>query len=309
MLDSQNAIKTAQKAQQNGFYGVSIPEDAGSSDDALITVAAISQRCENLHFITNLVNHHTRHPVILGMAASTLARLTSGKFALGLGTGAPETLKAMNVQDLHPLAKMKESIAIIRKLIAGEEVIFHGEYFSVSSAKLMRGKRYDVPIYVAAIQETAVRFVSRIADGILLSNCATPRYIGYFSRIINANTAGRKFEVAVLVSYIPTKDKSEGLKLARIITQRYFMFPGIGESLLQKSGYDPTIAAEVRKGNTQRVNEEILESMVVIGSEDKMMDRLQVLEKAGVTLPIITAQPMYLEEVLKLPSNLGIGKP
>jgi alkanesulfonate monooxygenase SsuD/methylene tetrahydromethanopterin reductase-like flavin-dependent oxidoreductase (luciferase family) len=152
MLDSQAVIRIAESAQRNGYHGVTIPEQIGSSEDAMITIGALSQRCDGLYFMTHVLNHHARHPLALAMGASTLAHLTSGRFILGLGTGAYSTLQTMNLEDPHPIQKIGESIEIIRRHLAGEEVTFNGENYSVSSAKLTHGKRDAVPIYVAAIQ-------------------------------------------------------------------------------------------------------------------------------------------------------------
>jgi 5,10-methylenetetrahydromethanopterin reductase len=307
-LDAQAVIRIAERAQQNGYYGVTIPEQVGFSEDALITVGALSQRCDKLHFMTHVLNHHARHPLVLAMGASTLAHLTSGKFILGLGTGAYSTLQAMNLEDPHPFPKLGESIGIIRKLLAGEEVTFNGKYYSVSSAKLTHGKRSATPIYAAAIQEKAVKFVSKIADGVLLSNCSTPGYAEYFSKLIKANTGGRKFQVACTVSYLPTSDRSEGLKSARMIAERYLMMPGIGEVLLVRSGIDPKISAELRKGDHSRLTNDIVESMVVVGDRDRLMERLDSLKKAGVTIPIIATLPKFIDRVAGLPRDLGVAE-
>jgi len=308
-LDSQAVIRIAESAQRNGYYGVTIPEQIGSSEDALVTIGALSQRCDGLHFMTHVLNHHARHPLALAMSASTLSHLTSGRFILGLGTGAYSTLQTMNLEDPHPIAKIGESIGIIRRHLAGEEVTFNGEYYSVSSARLTHGKKRDaVPIYVAAIQEKAVRFVSKTADGILLSNCSTPEYVQHVSRIIKTNTEGREFQVACTISYLPVSDSSEGLKSARAIVERYLVMPGIGEALLSGSWVDPKILADMRKGDHGGLTDEMVESMVVIGDQDRLMERLERLKKAGVTTPIITTLPGFIEQVARLPKDLGFAE-
>jgi alkanesulfonate monooxygenase SsuD/methylene tetrahydromethanopterin reductase-like flavin-dependent oxidoreductase (luciferase family) len=309
LLDSQTVIRIAERAQRNGYYGVTIPEQIGSSEDALVVIGALSQRCDGMYFMTHVLNHHARHPLALAMSASTLSHLTSGRFILGLGTGAYSTLQTMNLEDPHPIPKIGESIEIIRRHLAGEEVTFNGEYYSVSSAKLTHGKKRGVvPIYVAAIQEKAVRFVSKVADGILLSNCSTPEYVQHVSRIIRANTEGREFQVACTVSYLPVGDRSEGLKSARAIAERYLMMPGIGEVLLSGSGVDPGILTEMRKGDRGRLTDEMVESMVVIGDQERLVERLDRLRKAGVTMPIITTLPDFIEQVATLPKDLGFAE-
>lgn len=307
-LDVQAVIRTAERAQKSGYYGVTVPEWIGSSEDALITVGALSQRCDKLHFMTQVLNHHPRHPLVLAMAASTLAHLTSGRFVLGLGTGAYSTLQTMNLEDPHPYPKIGESIEIIRKLLAGEEVTFEGRYYRVSSARLTHRQGSVVPIYVAAIQERAVRFASKVADGIVLSNCSTPSYVEHVSKVIKANAKGRKFQIACTVSYLPMRDRSEGLKSAKMIAERYLAMPGIGEALLSGSGIDPGISAELRKGDRSRLTDDVVESIVVIGNQDRLIDRLESLEKAGVTIPVISTLPKFINRVARLPSELGVAE-
>lgn len=307
-LDVQAIIRIAERAQRNGYYGVTIPEQIGSSEDALVTAGALSQRCDGLHLMTQVLNHHPRHPLVLAMGASTLAHLTSGRFILGLGTGAYSTLQTMNLEDPHPYPKIGESIRIIRTLLAGEELTSRGRYYSVSSARLTHGPEIAVPIYVAAIQEKAVRFVSKVADGIVLSNCSTPRYVEYALKIIQANSEKRGFQVACTITYLPTRDRSEGLKSGRMIAERYLAMPGIGETLLSKSGVDPAISAELREGNRSRLTDDVVESMVVVGSPDRLLDRLNNLGKAGVTVPVLATLPKFIDEVAALPKELGVAE-
>ena len=303
--DLPRIMELAKRAEESGFYGVALAEHVGaSSEDVMVAMGALSQVCKKIKLLTNLINHHPRHPVVLAMAASTLSAASNGRFILGLGTGAADSLQSLNVDDEHPIRKMGEVMEIIRRLLAGEEVSYRGDFFKISSAKLVQGKGLHVPISVAGIQNAMLRFVSKRADGILLSNGSTVEYVEHCVKIIKEFSPPH-FETACSISYIPTSNREEGLKIAREIVLRYLVIPGIGETILENSGFDPNIAKDARKQVYSGLKPELLESMVALGKEEKLIERIHIMRKSGITIPIILTQPPYIERLLSLPSSLA----
>ena len=72
------------------------------------------------------------HPAIVAQAAATMQALYPGRFWLGIGSG--EALNEHVVATYWPevgerIARMFESVEIIRKLFSGKEVKHKGEYY------------------------------------------------------------------------------------------------------------------------------------------------------------------------------------
>ena len=69
------------------------------------------------------------NPVITAQAIATLNELAPGRVVLGMGAGDKTTLEAVGIDMGKPLAAVRESIEMFRKLTAGEKVAFQGEVF------------------------------------------------------------------------------------------------------------------------------------------------------------------------------------
>ena len=96
----EKEIELTKIAAKSGLYGVSIAEHVGlSSNDVFASASILSQHSSQMTLIANSVNQYTRHPIALAMAAHTVAAANGGRFILGLGTGADDSLKKMRIGD------------------------------------------------------------------------------------------------------------------------------------------------------------------------------------------------------------------
>src|SRR5690242_15183396 len=94
------------------------------------------------------------HPALVAQMAATTDRLSDGRLLLGVGTG-----EALNERPLgfpfpgyaERQARMQESLEIMHRLLAGEKVTFHGEYYTTETAKLYSPPKGSVPILMAEV--------------------------------------------------------------------------------------------------------------------------------------------------------------
>jgi 5,10-methylenetetrahydromethanopterin reductase len=301
--DISKMIELGNKARASGYWGVSLSEDLENCNtDVFLTIGVLSQKCEGLGLMTSVVNQYSRHPVSLAVAALMASQVSNGKFILGLGSGSPATSLALSIDDRRTLARLEEVVRILRILSSTpEDASFDGEFFKIKNIRSVRAKKHSFPIYIPGIRDRTIRFAVGNGEGIVLSNFSSIEYVKHAMKVISSTPNKKEdFQVACNLTYIPTSDLQEGLKIARPFAQRYLSFPVIGETLLEKSGFDPKIALEVRNGNFDRVSTDIVEAMVVVGDSDKLFDRLAALEKLGVSVPIIGTDPALLDSILSV---------
>jgi coenzyme F420-dependent glucose-6-phosphate dehydrogenase len=112
------------------------------------------------------------HPGLVAQAAATVSRLSSGRFALGVGTG-----EGINERPLgwefpgyrERAARMAEAIPLMRRLLAGEKVDVTGTHYRTMAARLYSPPLQPVPIWMSAGGPQSASLAGRLADGLILS--------------------------------------------------------------------------------------------------------------------------------------------
>jgi coenzyme F420-dependent glucose-6-phosphate dehydrogenase len=120
--------------------------------------------------VTSPLFHY--NPALVAQMAATTDRLSGGRLLLGVGTG-----EALNERPLgYPFpgyaerqARMQEALEIMHRLLAGEKVTFHGEYYTTETAKLYSPPKGSVPILMAAGGPKSAAFAGTYADGLITS--------------------------------------------------------------------------------------------------------------------------------------------
>ena len=84
-------------------------------------VGAVSTR---LGIATAATNHNTRHPAVTASFATTMNRLTGGRFALGLGRGIEILFRAFGIPAIKT-AQVEDFVGLMRRLWRGETILGH----------------------------------------------------------------------------------------------------------------------------------------------------------------------------------------
>jgi probable F420-dependent oxidoreductase len=115
-----------------------------------------------------VLNNDFFHPVHLAREIAAIDHLTSGRFELGIGAGHAFTEYAAIGQHFDPpairKARMAESIEIMRRLLAGDEVSFEGEHYHLDHVRTMPALQPRLPFLVAVNGKTALAHAAQHAD-------------------------------------------------------------------------------------------------------------------------------------------------
>lgn len=136
-------------------------------------LGAVAERTGNVQLgtaVTCPLFHY--HPALVAQMAATVDRLSDGRLMLGVGTG-----EALNERPLgYPFpgyaerqARMAEALEIMHRLLAGEKLTFHGEYYTTETAKLYSPPKGRLPILMAAGGPKSADFAGTYADGLITS--------------------------------------------------------------------------------------------------------------------------------------------
>lgn len=129
-----------------------------------ITAAALSTRKITMGSISDA---HKYHPAVLAQRLATIDSLSDGRFILGLGLGEAMNLDPYGIEWDKPLARMVESIKLIRMLWEKEEPFdFEGRFFKFKNAALgAKPTNGQVPIFIAAHLKKSLRVAAEMGDG------------------------------------------------------------------------------------------------------------------------------------------------
>src|SRR3954468_10577497 len=156
-MDADN-LAVAKEADRLGYAVCWAAEASGSDAPPVLTwVAAQTERIDVGSAIFQIP---ARQPAMTAMTAATLDSLSGGRFRLGLGVSGPQVSEGWyGVPFDRPLARTREYVEIVRKVLAREGLEYSGAEFTLplpgSRGKplklLARPVQERLPIYLGAI--------------------------------------------------------------------------------------------------------------------------------------------------------------
>jgi 5,10-methylenetetrahydromethanopterin reductase len=123
------------------------------------------------------LNPFTLHPYEIAGQIAMLDAVSSGRAFLGLAKGA--WLDRLGIEEDRPLAALKEAVAIIRALLAGDEGGVAGERFTLMpGTKLSYPRmRESVPLLIGTWGPATARWAGTVADEVKLGGSANPALV------------------------------------------------------------------------------------------------------------------------------------
>jgi F420-dependent oxidoreductase-like protein len=170
----QGVQEAIAEAERLGFDSIWAAEAYGS--DCLTPLAWWGSSTSTVRLGTNILQMSARTPTATAMAALTLDHLSGGRFVLGIGASGPQVVEGWYGQSYpRPLARTREYVDIVRKVVARERVEYDGKFFQLpyqggtGLGKPLKSTvhplRTDIPIFLAAEGPKNVALAAEIADG------------------------------------------------------------------------------------------------------------------------------------------------
>lgn len=169
-------VELVQRAEQLGYDSVWTAEAYGS--DAVTPLAFLAAKTSRIKLGTGIMQLAARTPANAAMSAATVdAMAGGGRFIAGIGVSGPQIVEGWYGQPWgRPYYRMKDYVAIMRKIFAREEPVTHeGKEISLpykgegssGLAKPLKSILHmnPIPIYLATGSETTVKLTAEIADG------------------------------------------------------------------------------------------------------------------------------------------------
>jgi F420-dependent oxidoreductase-like protein len=277
--------------------------------DAPSALGFIAARTRRMLLGSGVLQVGTRSPVAIAQTAITLSNLSGGRFLLGLGASGPQVIEGLHgVSFSRPLARMRETVEIVRQVFAGGKISYSGTQFQIPRPgeavpmRLSTAAQHAIPIYLAALSPAMLRLTGEIADG-WLGTSFVPEGAAdaYFTHLDTGLAAAGRSRAdldicqGAEVAFAADEDELRGMVAGRK-KELAFSLGGMGSSstnyynqAYSRQGW-AEVAAEVRErwqqgdrdGASQLVTDEMVLATTLIGTEEMVRARLAVWRDAGV---------------------------
>jgi len=182
-----------------------------------------------------------RHPAMTAAAIATLDEISGGRALLGVGAGI-SGFAEMGIDRRKPAIAIREMIAVVRALLRGETVDFHGEVVEFNNGKLdFKPLRADIPIFVASNGPLGQKAAGAVADGALMEACASVPEVQAFKKQLarGAAEAGRdpsECKVITRVNVCISEEPGKAKDTLRPTVARYIGAARLRQSTLAEQG-------------------------------------------------------------------------
>jgi F420-dependent oxidoreductase-like protein len=259
------------------------------------------------------------------MHLMTLDHLSNGRVILGMGVSGPQVVEGWYGQPFgKPLARTREVVDIIRKVLAREDKVtndgphyplpFAGEG-SVGLGKplkpIVHPLRADVPIWLGAEGPKNVAQTAEIADG-WIPIFYTPKSAGMYQPWLDegfarpgARRTRQDFEIAATCHLQVVKNAKEKQFILDAIKPSVSLYMGgmgaqeanFHNQVFVRMGY-ADLAAEVQKlylsGEKEKatalIPDELVDDMHIVGTPGEVKERVAQWEETGVTTLLLSAR-------------------
>ena len=303
-------VELIKQAESMGYDSVWTAEAYGN--DSVTTATWVLANTEKIRVGTAIMQMPARTPAMCAMTAMSLDQLSGGRFIVGLGASGPQVVEGWHgVPYGKPVTRTKEYIKIMRQIFDREgPVEFDGKMYQMpykgegatglgKPLKSILSSTQSIPIYTASITPAGLRCAGEVADGVFPVWMDPTRYdvIGDHLNEGFANAGNGKdlsnFNIAPFVSVAMNDDLDAAFDSLRPWIALYvggmgardknFYFNyatsmGFGDAArkiqdLYLAGKKNEAAAEVPN--------ELLDAVSLIGSRERIIDRLQPWKEAG----------------------------
>jgi F420-dependent oxidoreductase-like protein len=307
--DLREVVDFVVEAEKLGLDVCWVAEAWGS--DAVSALGYFAARTERMLLGSGVMQVGIRTPVAVAQTAISLSNLSGGRFLLGLGASGPQVIEGLHgVSFKHPLARMRETVDIVRQVFAGDgKVSYAGNEFHIPlpggeavPMRLSTRAEHPIPIYLAALSTAMLRLTGEVADGWLgtsfVPEGAAKAFLAHLDHGL-ALSKRRRSDIDICqgaeVAFAADDDVLRSMVADRK-RELAFSLGGMGSvntnyynQAYSRQGW-ANVAAEIRRrwqaddrdGATAMVTDEMVLATTLIGTEEMVRKRLRVWRDTGI---------------------------
>lgn len=306
VLPPEDIPHVGQRGEELGFGELWLAEDyffTGGISGATAVLAATKEVPVGLGIVSAMV----RHPAVLAMEISTMARMYPGRLFPGIGLGVPAWVEQMGLTPPSQLAAMRECVGSVRRLLDGHELTETGKSFDFTGVKLTHPVSERVPLYMGVVGPKMLKVSGEIADGTVISVLAGVDYLHWAREQIDAgrSEAGRTDSHRIVTFAMFAVDNDGKAAKDRLRGIMGFYLAAMARSSLTEVYGIADELVELAEGGPGRVADAMadrwIDDLAVAGTPEECAERIKALLDAGsdsvVLFPVPAEEAISVIEV------------
>ncbi|OQA23042.1 MAG: F420-dependent glucose-6-phosphate dehydrogenase [Chloroflexi bacterium ADurb.Bin360] len=300
----RDGMEYARYAEERGFEAVWQAESR-LVRDAIVPMAAFAAVTERIKVGSGVINNWTRNIGLLAATFLTLDDLAPDRIICGIGAWWDPLARNVGIDRRKPLLAMRETVEVMRRLLALENVTFHGEFHHVDGIELdvVHGRREPrhVPIMIGATGDKMMEMTGEIADGAVLNYCVPPEYNDKAMELLDvgARRVGRTvydLDRPQLIVCSVHEDRDEAIRGAKMLLTQYLAqqphiakASGVTQDIVDKIqsilGW-PATKEQIKQAMVY-VPDDLVLRITATGTPTEVIAKVQEYVKRGATCPIL----------------------
>ncbi|MCW2614075.1 MAG: class F420-dependent oxidoreductase [Frankiales bacterium] len=305
-------------------YSVAWAAEAYGSDAATV-LAWVGAQTTTIDIGAAIFQIPGRTPANCAMTAATLDTLSGGRFRLGLGVSGPQVSEGWHgVRFDKPLARTREYSDIVKLALSRQKVKYDGQHYVLPLPDgpgkplqlTVHPVREHIPMYLAAVGPKNLELSGELFDG-WLAIFYSPEYAKESLASIETGRAkvGKTmdgFDVVPTMPLVVGDDVQACAAMVKWYAALYVGGMGSREKnfynqLAVRMGFDEAARkiqdkylARDYDGAAAEVPDEFVDQTALLGSKDRIAEKMQALKASGVTT--LTVSPFGATQADKIAS-------
>lgn len=245
----RDLIAEVQRGEALGL-GHAFLSERWNTKEACTLSGAAGAVSERIGIATAATNHNTRHPVVTGAYATTMHRLTGGRFTLGIGRGIRPLQDAFGMAPITT-AQMEDFAGVMRRLFRGETIVGHDGPIGKYPALRLDGEFDEaVPLGLVAFAPNSLALGGRAFDQVVLHTFFTDETLQRCVATVKtaAEEAGRDPDAVQVWSCFATLGDHlpEELRLRKSVGRLATYLQAYGDLMVRTNRWDPAVLERFR---------------------------------------------------------------
>ena len=271
----------ARLAESGGFDVVSVYNDL-LFQPAIYPLLLMAEVTQRVRLGPAALNPFTLHPVEIAGQIAALDALSSGRAYLGLVHGS--WLDTLGIEPRRPLTAIREAVAVIRRLLAGDASGFEGEQFSLAPGARLRYEpvRGEVPLLIGTWGARLAAYAGEVAAELKIGGTANPDLVP----VMRSRLGNDRVGIVVGAVTVVDEDAEAARRLAREEAALYFpVVAGLDPTLEVPAGLVEEVRRLVDAGDRaaagRLIPDSLLDKLAFAGTPEEVLSQAEVLYDAG----------------------------